>query len=41
MLKDFTLNNWKGKNVLLFGSEGYGLKTKTLENSDFKFRVNE
>ncbi len=37
--KDFTLNNWKGKNVLLFGSEGYGLKTKTLENSDFKFRV--
>ncbi len=37
--KDFTLNNWKGRNVLLFGSEGYGLKTKTLENSDFKFRV--
>ena len=38
--KDFTSNNWKGKNVLLFGSEGYGIKAKTLENSDFKFKVN-
>jgi 23S rRNA (guanosine2251-2'-O)-methyltransferase len=37
--KDFTQNNWKGKNVLLFGSEGYGIKAKTLENSDFKFKV--
>ena len=37
---DFTKNNWKGKNVLLFGSEGYGIKTKTLENSDFRFKVN-
>ena len=37
--KDFTKNNWKGKNVLLFGSEGYGLKSKTLINSDFKFKV--
>jgi len=37
--KDFTKNNWKGKNVLLFGSEGYGVKAKTLENSDFRFRV--
>ena len=37
--KDFTQNNWKGKNVLLFGSEGYGVKAKTLENSDFKFKV--
>ncbi len=38
--KDFTKNNWKGKNVLLFGSEGYGLKAKTLQNSDFKFKIN-
>ena len=38
--KDFTKNNWIGKNILLFGSEGYGIKTKTLENSDFKFSVN-
>ena len=37
--KDFTTNNWNGKNVLLFGSEGYGIKAKTLEKSDFKFRV--
>ena len=26
--EDFTKNNWNGKNVLLFGSEGYGLKSK-------------
>ena len=38
--KDFTKHDWKGKNILLFGSEGYGIKAKTLENSDFKFRVN-
>ncbi len=38
--KDFTKNNWKGKNVLLFGSEGYGIKAKTLQNSDFRFKVN-
>ena len=38
--KDFTKHNWKGKNILLFGSEGFGIKAKTLENSDFKFRVN-
>ena len=37
--KDFTDNNWKGKNVLLFGSEGFGIKAKTMENSDFKFKV--
>jgi len=37
--KDFTNNNWKGKNVLLFGSEGFGLKSKTLMHSDFKFKV--
>ena len=37
--KDFTQHNWKGNNVLLFGSEGYGLKAKTLENSDFKFKI--
>ncbi len=38
--KDFTQHNWRGRNVLLFGSEGFGIKTKTLENSDFKFKVN-
>ena len=38
--KDFTENKWKGKNVLLFGSEGFGLRTKTLMHSDFQFKVN-
>jgi len=38
--KDFTKHDWKGKNILLFGSEGYGIKAKTLEHSDFRFRVN-
>ena len=37
--KDFTNNNWKGRNVLLFGSEGVGLRSKTLTHSDFKFNV--
>ena len=37
--KDFTNHNWKGKNILLFGSEGFGIKAKTLENSDFRFRI--
>ena len=37
--KDFTSNKWQGKNVLLFGSEGFGLKSKTLMHSDFRFRV--
>ena len=36
---DFTKHNWKGKNVLLFGSEGFGIKAKTLDNSDFRFKV--
>ena len=38
--KDFTKHDWKGKNVLLFGSEGYGLKQKTLMHSDFQFKIN-
>jgi 23S rRNA (guanosine2251-2'-O)-methyltransferase len=38
--EDFTKHNWKGKNILLFGSEGFGIKAKTLENSDFRFKVN-
>ena len=37
--KDFTSNNWMGKNVFLFGSEGFGLKSKTLTHSDFQFKV--
>ena len=37
--KDFTKHEWKGNNVLLFGSEGYGLKYQTLKNSDFLLRI--
>ena len=37
--KDFTNHSWKGKNVLIFGSEGFGVKVKTLENADFRFKV--
>ena len=41
--KDFKHHNWKGNNVLLFGSEGYGLKYHTSKNSDFllKISINE
>lgn len=38
-VKDFTEHDWKGKNVLLFGSEGYGLKHQTLKNADFLLRI--
>ena len=37
--KNFTKHKWIGKNVLLFGSEGFGLKNKTLEHSDFVFKI--
>ena len=41
--KNFVNHNWDGNNVLLFGSEGYGLKYQTLKNSDFllKIQINE
>ena len=32
--KDFASHDWNGRNVLLFGSEGYGLKFQTKKNSD-------
>jgi len=38
--KDFTQHNWSGNNILLFGSEGYGLKHHTLKNSDFLLKIN-
>ena len=38
--KDFTQHDWAGNNVLLFGSEGYGLNYQTKKNSDFLFRIN-
>ncbi len=38
--KDFTKHDWKGNNVLLFGSENYGLNYQTKKNSDFLLRIN-
>ena len=37
--KDFTKHEWSGKNVLLFGSEGSGLKYHTKKNSDFLLKI--
>tara|TARA_Y100000310_G_scaffold202168_1_gene202277 strand:+ start:41 stop:793 length:753 start_codon:yes stop_codon:yes gene_type:complete len=38
--KEFTEHDWEGNNVLLFGSEGYGLKYHTIKNSDFLLKIN-
>ena len=37
--KDFTTHDWNENSVLLFGSEGYGLKHQTLKNSDFLLKI--
>ena len=37
--KDFTENKWDGKNILIFGSEGFGLNRNTKANSDFIFKI--
>ena len=37
--KNFVEHEWNGNNVLLFGSEGYGLKHQTLKNSDFLLKI--
>ena len=39
-IKEFTEHDWGGNNVLLFGSEGYGLKYQTIKNSDFLLKIN-
>ena len=41
--KDFTKYDWKGNNVLLFGSEGHGLREKTSKYIDFpvKIKIND
>ena len=41
--KDFTKHDWGGKSVLLFGSEGYGLKYHTSKKTDFllKIKIND
>ena len=37
--KDFTENKWEGKNILIFGSEGFGLNKNTKKNSDFVYKI--
>ena len=37
---NFTKHDWNGKNVLLFGSEGYGLKHQTKKKTDFLHKIN-
>ena len=37
--KNFTKHDWNGNNVLLFGSEGYGLKYQTKKNNDFLLKI--
>jgi len=36
---NFTEHDWNGRNILLFGSEGYGLKYQTTKNSDFLLKI--
>ena len=39
-LKKITNVDWKGNNVLLFGSEGYGIKKHTEKYADFLVKIN-
>ena len=38
--KDFTQVKWVGNNILLFGSEGFGLKKHTEKYTDFSVKIN-
>ena len=37
--KDFTNVKWSGNNILLFGSEGYGIKLHTKKYTDFLVKI--
>lgn len=37
--KSFSTHAWGSHNILLFGSEGYGLKFQTKKNADFLLRI--
>ena len=37
--KNFTEVQWKGNNVLLFGSEGFGMRDHTIKYTDFLVRI--
>jgi len=38
--KDFTDIKWEGNNILLFGSEGYGMRQHTSKYADFFVKIN-
>ena len=38
--KDFTDIKWEGNNILLFGSEGFGIKQHTGKYADFLVKIN-
>ena len=38
--KDFTEVDWKGNNILLFGSEGFGMHQHTSKYADFLVKIN-
>ena len=38
--KDFTDVDWKGNNILLFGSEGFGMHQHTSKYADFLVKIN-
>ena len=38
--KDFTDIKWEGKNILLFGSEGFGMRQHTGKYADFLVKIN-
>ena len=38
--KDFTDIKWEGNNILLFGSEGFGIKKNTSKYIDFNVKIN-
>ena len=38
--KDFTDIKWEGNNILMFGSEGFGIKQHTSKYADFLVKIN-
>ena len=38
--KDFTDIDWRGNNILVFGSEGFGMHQHTSKYADFLVRIN-
>ena len=38
--KDFTDIEWRGNNILLFGSEGFGMRQHTSKYADFSVKIN-